>query len=305
MKGTEHLIAAMVIWSVILVAGAQAARPSSPPEDFVYENISDGILITGYRGTGENVVIPEQIGIEPVTALAAPAFAFKYGITNVFIPKTVVQLYGEEFMFRGCYNLQSIEVDPDNPNFSSIQGVLFDKVQSWLIRCPMNRKGGFVIPEETVFVAPYAFESCRFLTRIGLGKNPFTIGAIDEKQYSLVDGFPDTFESCDSLSSIDVDPRNPLYSSIDGVLLNKEKTRLLIVPYAKSGSYILPSIVSVSPDAFYNCGALTNITLPKSIHELTDCTFSTCFQLQAIVVDPENSEFSAQDGVLYVLTTSS
>lgn len=62
--------------------------------------------------------------------------------------------------------LQAINVAPDNPAFTSRQGILFDAGGRTLLRCPQGRKDDLVIPAGTTSIAPYAFLDCFDLRRI-------------------------------------------------------------------------------------------------------------------------------------------
>ncbi|MCC8072825.1 MAG: fibronectin type III domain-containing protein [Clostridiales bacterium] len=68
-------------------------------------------------------------------------------------------------------------------------------------------------------------------------------------------------------TSITVDSSNTKYSSKDGVLFNKKKTKLIKYPSNKSGSsYTIPSTVTTIGDsAFYHVSALKKVTIPSSV----------------------------------------
>jgi hypothetical protein len=119
-----------------------------------------------------------------------------------------------------------------------------------------------------------------------------------------------------------VDPLNDSYSSLDGVLLNKNRTTLELYPEGKVGDYSLPDSVTSIGDyafvhctglssvtfptgltwigsvAFYGCTGLTSITLPDSVATIGARAFGDCARLRAITVDPLNRAFSSLDGVL-------
>jgi len=76
--------------------------------------------------------------------------------------------------------------------------------------------------------------------------------------YTIVDG-------CRKLTAIEVDPGNPNYSSYQGVLMNKDQTKVLRCPEGKTGTFDIPnSVTSVPSGSFYNC-SLTEIRVPDSV----------------------------------------
>jgi PKD repeat protein len=90
------------------------------------------------------------------------------------------------------------------------------------------------------------------------------------------------FIGCALLTNIDVDPENPFYLSIGGVLYDKSGATLLEFPDGLTGSYSLPTGTSViGSNAFDpNCG-ITNLYLPATLTEIDSFAFFECYQLQA------------------------
>ncbi len=77
------------------------------------------------------------------------------------------------------------------------------------------------------------------------------------------------FYGCTGLTSINVDPGNPSYSSQDGVLYNQGETRFIMYPPGKSGSFTIPDgVTSIGAEAFYNCTGLTSVTIPASVRRM-------------------------------------
>jgi len=88
---------------------------------------------------------------------------------------------------------------------------------------------------------------------------------------------------CTSLSRIDVNPLNPSYSSLDGVLFNKDQTGLIRYPEGKVGSYTFPNtVISVDSLAFFLCTGLTSVTIPDSVASIGDYAFSHCRGLTSV-----------------------
>lgn len=128
-------------------------------------NIKDGQL-TKYKGKASIVDIPNG-----VVTLSDHSLS-KACIKTINIPKSVLQI-DDEF---NCENLESINVDPDNENYSSIDGVLYNKSQTELIRVPSNYpKETFTTPQSVISIKSRALYYCKKLTEITLSENVRTI----------------------------------------------------------------------------------------------------------------------------------
>jgi len=101
--------------------------------------------------------------------------------------------------------------------------------------------------------------------------------------------------SCTVLQKIIVPEDNDIYSSLDGVLFNKDKTTLITFPQAKSGTYAIPnSVTSIGRAAFSCCTGLTSITIPNRVTSISDGAFFGCTGLTSITIP--NSITSIGDG---------
>ena len=121
----------------------------------------------GNSWTGE-LVIPETINYKneeyTVVAIDWLAFDFCHMLTKVRIPKTVLLIThyaGRDACknpFRGCSNLESIEVDEDNPAMCSVDGVLFSKDKTQLYCYPAGKKQKrYDVPEGVTWTGGDAF----------------------------------------------------------------------------------------------------------------------------------------------------
>src|SRR5205085_10580611 len=76
-----------------------------------------------------------SIGIpNSVLNIEQGAFGLCFSLTNITIPASVTNIGHIPFLI--CTNLIRIDVDANNPNYSSLDGVLFDNAQTTLIECP-------------------------------------------------------------------------------------------------------------------------------------------------------------------------
>ncbi|MCL2797677.1 MAG: leucine-rich repeat domain-containing protein [Firmicutes bacterium] len=211
-----------------------------------------------------------------VKSIGECAFNGCAGLTSISIPDRVTSLGTSAF--SGCTNLSSISVDENNKDYSSVDGILFNRDKTSLLRYPIGKQQlSYTIPDKVASIGEFAFNDCASFTSISISKSVKSIGAYAfHGCASLTNIFvPDSvsniacsaFDNCVNLSSINVDENNKDYSSVDGILFNKDKTSLLRYPIGKQQlSYIIPSsVTSIGEKAFEKCKKLTSITIPDSV----------------------------------------
>lgn len=209
-----------------------------------YGKQKDGtIILTGYKGPGGEVYVPDKIGKVPVTAIGPEAFSPASGehlsggqrdarrdITSVTIPDGIKTI-GEE-AFAGCKNLERANL-PDS--LQSIGKKAFENC------CALKR---IVIPKGVKKLADGLFENCVFLTEVVLPDGLLSIG----------DG---TFSICVRLSGLEI-PKT--VRKIEGAAFQscKQLTKLVIPE----------GVRALNRFTFYNCDTLTDITIPKSVTKI-------------------------------------
>lgn len=128
------------------------------------------------------------------------------------------------------------------------------------------------LPEGVKEIQEHAFNSCTSLTEIGV---PASLTTIDPKGFQL----------CEKLEKFTVNKDNPTYSSVDGFLLDKNKTKLVSFPPAKANTYytmLPPTIEEIGEQAFYAIDKLENITLPKKVTKIDKFAFDLTKNLNTI-----------------------
>ena len=103
----------------------------------------------------------------------------------------------------------------------------------------------------------------------------------------IPDGNP--FEYCPALTDIIVSPSHPTLTVIDGVLYNKEVTKVIAYPTTKSeATYTVPrGVTTLGIGAVASNHYLTKVILPDSLVLIDDYAFSSCSSLTDITI-PES-----------------
>jgi len=204
-----------------------------------------------------NITIPAT-----VTDIGYGAFADATALTNITIPASVTNI--ENRAFYGATSLASFTVDNANVNYSSTDGVLFNKDTTTLINYPARKNATFYsIPLGVTSIKSGAFYGAITLAHITI---PATVTSINDTAFS----------GATSLTTVEVDSANVNYSSTDGVLFNKDTTTLISYPAGKSNaSYLIPhGVTRIFYRAFYGATTPTRITIPASVTRIDDEVFS-------------------------------
>ena len=230
-----------------------------------------------------------------VTYIYRDAFRYCNNLTSVTIPNSVTSI--GDWAFDGCNNLTNITVDIENENYSSENGILFNKDKTELI-CFLSAKSdsSYTIPNSVTSIGSYAFSGCNNLTSITIPNSVTSIGSYAFSDcYNLTSiTIPnsvtsidyDAFYRCTNLTSITVDIENKSYSSENGILFNKDKTEIIrYSPGKNDSSYTIPnSVTNIGSYAFSDCYNLTSVTIPNSVTSIGGYAFSGCDNLTSITI---------------------
>ncbi len=283
-----------------------AQNPAFASQDGVLFNKDKTTLIQfPISKEGDEYVVPE--GVEEI---AEEAFRYAGFIKRVKLPTTFRTLDAKAF--EGTLEFDAIEVADGNPAFVSKDGVLFDATAKTLVCYPPNKEDEeYDVPEGVETIGDFAFLNADNLERLTLpqsvkkiGKNVFE-GCFDLEKVEIPAGVveidPQAFSGSNNISEIRVDEANPFYSSQDGVLFDKNQTKLILYPTVKSEKkYAVPAGVEVICErAFVENSAVKTVEIPKSVRTIEPRAFKECMDLRAINVEKENPNYASRDGVLF------
>lgn len=217
---------------------------------------------------------------------------FPGGLGGSYVLPAAVTNVGEAFIGN---SLSAIVADPANSYYSSTNGVLFDKSQTFLISYPGGLSGPYTIPGTVSTIVSAAFEYSTGVSKVTIGTNVTSIGP-----FALYD--------CGSLAEISVDPTNAFYTSINGVLFDKSQSTLIQFPSSMGGKYAVPetvanigdgafgdaftltsvsipnSVTNIGVEAFYSCQALADVTLGAKVSNIDRAAFFFCTSLTSVVL---------------------
>ncbi len=230
----------------------------------------DGKVLIGVAQCNE-VIYRIKNGTEKI---AKGAFQSNQATRRIEIPASVTNI--DNSAFDGCKCIEWYEVDPQNEVYYSINGVLYEKSKNVLFKYPIEKQdNSFYILSNTTEIADKAFKGCAHLREIFISSSVIAI-------------HPNAFENNCNLRDINVDEKNSYYTSIDGVLYDKEVKKLILFVNKDKTAFTIPSTVThIGCNAFYHCHQIKNIFLPKDLSIIGDMAFSDCCALQNIILPEE------------------
>ena len=281
--------------------------------------IPDGVTFIGNAAFSGCMSMTNAAIGAGVTNIGYDTFGGCTSLANITIGTNVVWI--GDYAFSWCDSLASVSIPDsvgliDSYAFGDCTGLTnvalgggVTNIESYAFR-GCTSLSNLVIPDNVLSVGWYAFEQCTGLIRVAIGRGVTNVGG---RVWML----------CPNLIEIAVDGNNLAYSSLDGVLFNKEKTTLVFYPEGKSGSYAIPDTVNVIsgwafefcrglveisiPDsvtqigyaAFFSCDSLTNVFLPANVERIDYEAFASCPNLVSLAVDGSNAFFSSVNGILF------
>ena len=200
-----------------------------------------------------SVTLPESL------TYIGSAFEGCTSLTSITIPNSVT--YVDAYAFAGCTSLTEIKVAVENPNYVSVNGVLYNKSRTVLICYPAGKKDkNYKILDSVTAINRYAFYGCTSLASIMI---PDSVTEICESAFS----------GCTSLTSITIP---------DSVM---SIARFTFYYCANLKSIKIPnSVTNIGESAFGGCTSLTSITIPNSVTDIDTNTFSGCTSLTSITI---------------------
>lgn len=219
-----------------------------------------------------------------VTSIANSAFYDCNKLTSITIPSSVKSIGSG--VFNSCTSLTSITVNSNNANYSSQDGILFNKDKTTLLRCPQAKSGAYTIPTSVKIINNSAFYFCSKITSVTVPTGATKIG-------------DSAFNSCSSLSSVNIPSTVTTignyafsYTKITSITLSKALTSLGYYAFATNGDG------STSTINIQYAGTLAD--LQKIQQEWSNTTSSICYTIKC--TDGNYTHYQATQPCLWVET---
>ena len=207
--------------------------------------MSDSTSLNGYFAGSDKVdgsfVVSGSVGANLNTSDKVAAFS--------------ISMSADGDAFVGCTGLVSIEVDADNPSFTSIDGNLYSKDAETLIKyAPGKKETSFIIPESVKRLDQNAFANSATLEEVTIPAGFAGVSSSDSSDKSD-NPFATAFPGCVKLTEIKIDPKNDKYTAIDGNVYSKDGETFVYYAVGKTEtSFTIPGGVKAIGDSAFSAG---------------------------------------------------
>lgn len=279
-----------------------------PSEGLEFQSNGDGTCTFVGRGTctDAEIILPQKSPAgDTLTRLYGGCFFGDEVLTALYIPETVTDISVD--IVSVAPNIASISISPSNTVYASVDGVLYNKALTTLIKYPEARTDeAFDIPETVTTIGMGAFTGAENLKSINI---PKSVTTIETSAFQSCSGLTTikipsgvttiaggTFSMCLSLSSIEL--HDGITTIENSAFTNCQSLTSFTVP---KGVTAIPenvfyrcesltevvlhdAVTTIGPKAFYLCTALKQISLPDSVTRIYDRAFLSCISLESIVI---------------------
>lgn len=209
-----------------------------------------------------NINIPDS-----VTSIEAFAFT-GCGMTNMDIPASVTEIGNQ--VFENCKSLTSINVDANNPNYSSVDGVLFNKSKKTLITYPAGKPDTtYEVLASVTKIENNAFRDGAFITSVTI---PYGVTSIGDN----------AFANCENLASINLPDS---LTNLGSAFLHSCRSLTSVT--------IPNGITIINYSSFGRCSNLTSLTIPNTVNVISNEFVLSCNSLTEITFQGTKDEWNS------------
>lgn len=291
-----------------IVGGRIYAKWSAQNFNFKFTLKDDGtICIDGLLDVNTiSVNIPSSIDGKPVTEISDVAFQSRVKIQSVTIPSTVTKIGRKAFL--GAYKISSVVIDSANPNYKSVDNVIYSKDGTELVYFPAYQSwnlSSFAIPSGVTKIGAYAFYNTSTVGADStLANLTFPEGLVEIGDYAFYEqlainslSFPNSLKKIGSHAFMQFDSTVQLKITW-GEGIEEIGDSAFSGVYLK-GDLVLPSSIRVLGDySFSRLNALETVVLPSSLEYFGDAALFQNYGLKTIKLSG-NSHYKVVNDILY------
>ena len=218
-------------------------------------SVPDSVTSIGMRAFSYCPAMTEASLGNGLTEVPDKAFYGNTGLKKVTLGKNIESI--GKSSFENCRSLVDIVIPV---SVRVIDNCAF---------CGCESLGVFRIQRNVISIGEKAFADCSSLTVMNI---PGSVSSIHDS----------AFWNCRSLKNIQVNADNSYYSSLDGVLYNKAKTKLLACGGGKTGITIPGTVKWLCKGAFYGCSRISSVDIPDSVISIAKNCFCDCTSLKDV-----------------------
>lgn len=267
----------------------------------------------------EELIVPE--GVEKIAPIL-----LAHNLRRIVLPDDLAP--GRAPMTFRCRKLEEIRARASSLHYATVGGVLFSRDGTVLYCVPQGLElTEYTVPAEVREIAGSAFDDCAFLQRVELpaglrsiGDGAF-LGCAELLSADLPDSLEhigsgvwidcgkmdrfripaavctigtDIFRQTGAVAEITVDPENRHFIVREGMLLDREMTRLLrCAEQGRTEVRVPEGVEEIDPHAFTDCVSLREVRLPGSLRKMGEGAFMGCTSLEAAEIPAGVQEIPA------------
>ena len=298
--GADTAITASAEDRIVLGRGGVSEDDFEYDGDIGYIVNDDGTVdACYYKGTAKELIIPSKLNGKTVSEIGLDAFPNDV-LTSITVPASVKSISNYAFSFTT--NLKSINVESGNKYYRSIDGVLYDKDVTTLIKCPRT-KDKLTIPDSVKSIGDEAVFRCNNLTSVVI---PNSVTSIDGSAFAY----------CENMTSVTIPNSvkniegSAFYGCVSLTSVTIPNSVTNIDDYSFRGctsltSVVIPnSVTSIGENAFFNTN-LKTVTIPSSVTSIGEGSFKKCPNVVIKCYAGTAAEkYAKENGVKYELIDS-
>ena len=209
-----------------------------------------------------NIIIPDKVNF-----IEHCSFTECFKLESITLSKNLSYL--GRGVFSACNNLKKVNISTENRHFSCSDNILYNKDKTKII---------------------YFFNGRKTINIIS------SVKSVNDDAFCAIDGYPEPISDYDyffhnpsELKKIIVENENCYFSSINGILYDKNVNTLIYAPKTKKNVIVPNSVRIITDSSFIYNTNLESIHLSKNLIKIEDSAFWGCINLKSIII-PDNVE---------------